>query len=172
MADDKKKEEGDEGKKKKGLPPLVMIAIGAIVGGAGVVFAVPAKTVEVEKPAPVFEDVFVTHPDVIKHEFNPRQRAGKGLARVSLKFIYKVHQDSEKKDKEHEAFELIKKNWDMAKYQSLLLLKSRSIKELNSEAGVRLLEHDMMVELNRAFFGEEDPIAAVSGVMFPSIIVQ
>ena len=40
MADDKKKEDqGGEGKKKKGLPAIVMIAIGAIVGGAGVVLA-------------------------------------------------------------------------------------------------------------------------------------
>ena len=51
MADDKKKEEqGAEDGKKKGLPAIVLIAVGAIVGGAGVVFAIPPKTVEVEKP--------------------------------------------------------------------------------------------------------------------------
>lgn len=172
MADEKKKEENEEGKKKKGLPAIVMIAIGAVVGGAGVVFAIPPKTVVEQAPPPVFEDVFITHPDVIKKEFNPRQRTGKGVARVSFKFIYKVHQDVTKHDMQDAAFELIKKNWDMANSASLELLRSRSIKEFGSESGSAILKHDLIERLNGAFFPDEHPVAQVTDVMWVDWLMQ
>lgn len=170
MADDKKKEENEEGK-KKGLPAIVMIAIGAVVGGAGVVFAVPPKTVVKEAPPPVFEDVFITHPDVLRKEFNPRQRTGKGVARVSFKFIYKVHQDVSKTDKQDAAFELIKKHWDKANSVALELLRSRTLKELGSDSGTTILKHDLIERLNEAFF-EDDPVAQITDVMWVDWIMQ
>lgn len=173
MADDKKKEDqGDDGKKKKGLPAIVMIAIGAIVGGAGVVFAIPPKTIEKVAPPPEFEEVHVTHPDIIKKEFNPRQRTGKGVARVSFKFVYTVHQDKDKKDKEKVAFEEISKNWDKANSYALDLFRSRTIKELNSDTGTTILKHDLMEELNRAFFSGEHPVAKVTDVMWIDWLMQ
>ena len=51
MADNKKKDgdgKGEGDQKKKGLPAIVLVAAGAALGGAGVVFAVPPKVVEVE----------------------------------------------------------------------------------------------------------------------------
>ena len=173
MADDKKKEDqGGEGKKKKGLPAIVMIAIGAIVGGAGVVFAIPPKTVEKIAPPPVFEEVHVTHPDLIQHAFNPKQRSGKGVAKISFKFVYTVVQDVAKKDVEHTAFELIKQNWDRATGNSLTLLRSRSYAELNSAAGTKILEHDLMQLLTNTLFPGEHPIAQVTEVIWKDWLLQ
>lgn len=167
MADDKKKEEQGDGK-KKGLPPIVMIAIGALVGGAGVVFAVPPKTIEKPVEPRVLEFVDVTHPDVIQTEFNPRQRAGKGVARISFKFVYTVREDLEA-----EAYEQIKRRWDEVDSRALLLFKMRSYDELNSEAGVRLLEHDLRQELDDALFGSgDDKIAEVSRIIWKGILTQ
>lgn len=169
MADDKKKEDQkDDGKKKKGLPPIVMIAVGAIVGGAGVVFAVPPKTVEVKVEEPHFEDVLVTHPDLVRTEFNPRMRAGKGMARLSFKFVYRVREDLEA-----QAFKQIEARWDEVNSRALLLFKTRSNEELNSEAGVVLLEHDLVEELDDTLFPEGDEkIARVTNVMWKDFILQ
>lgn len=171
MADDKKKEgeEGKDGKAKKGLPPIVMIAVGAIVGGAGVVFAIPPKTVEVKVEEPHYEMIDVIHPDVIKTEFNPRTRAGKGISRIGFKFVYTVRED-----KETEAFEQLKQHWDEAKSKTLLLLKTRSLEELNSEVGVRMLEHDLIQDLDTTFFPAVDgeQVAHVTRLMFTEWLVQ
>ncbi|MFK7739082.1 MAG: hypothetical protein AB8H80_02075 [Planctomycetota bacterium] len=168
MADEKKKEEEGEEGKKKGLPPIVMIAIGALVGGAGVVFAIPPKTVEVPVEEPHYEDIDVTHPDVIKKEFNPRTRAGKGVARVSFKFVYTVREDLE-----HDAYEQIKSKWDEANSRALLLFKTRSMEELTSEAGIRLLEHDLIEEMDKVLFGDsEEKLAKVTRVMWIDWLLQ
>ena len=168
MAEDKKKEEGEEGK-KKGLPAIVLIAVGAIVGGAGAVFAIPPKTVkvpEVEKPKKVFD---VTHPDLIEHEFNVRTRTGKSVGRIKFKFVYTVREDLEEK-----AYKKIAENWDQATHDSLMLLSRRTVQELQSESGLRMLEHDLVQALDTAFFGrdEHDKVASVSRVLIAYILTQ
>ncbi|MBL8754724.1 MAG: flagellar basal body-associated FliL family protein [Planctomycetes bacterium] len=178
MAEEKKKEgdgKAEEGKKKKGLPPIVLIAVGAIVGGAGVVFAVPPKVVEKPAEVKVYKTFDVTHPDVIQHEFNPRTKAGKSMVRVAFKFVYEVREDLEKA-----AFEELKKNWEEVRSRSLLLLKTRSFEELNSEAGVRILENDMITELDRILFpmGEtvhangSNKVARVTKVLWDKWLMQ
>jgi flagellar basal body-associated protein FliL len=171
VAEEKKEADGkaEGGKKKKGLPPLVLIAVGAIVGGAGVVFAVPPKTVKVAEPVKVYETLDVTHPDLIQHEFNPRTKAGKGIGRVALKFVYRVREDLEET-----AFEQIKEHWELANSNVLLLLKTRSMEELQSESGVRMLEKDIIDDLDRTLFPEHDgqKIARVSRVMWSKWLMQ
>jgi len=169
VADDKKKEENSDETKKKGMSPLVMIAIGALVGGAGVVFAIPPKTVEVKVETPPPEYVEVEHPDLILKTFNPRQRAGKGVAKVSFRFVYTVREDLQ-----DQAFEALQKHWNMANSKALSLLRSRSIKELNSESGERVLEHDLIGVLNEEFFhaDEGEPIAEVTEIMWVDWLLQ
>ncbi|MCK5941043.1 MAG: hypothetical protein KAI24_03660 [Planctomycetes bacterium] len=169
MADDKKKEDNEDEGKKKGMSPLVMIAIGALVGGAGVVFAIPPKTVEVEVEVPPLEYVEVEHPDLIQKTFNPRQRAGKGVAKVSFRFVYTVREDLV-----DQAYDQLKLNWNKANSKALSLLRSRSIKELNSEAGTRVLEHDLIEELDKAFFGGGDgePVAKITEIMWVDWLLQ
>ena len=169
MADDKKKDDGEEGKKKKGLPAIVLIAVGAIAGGAGAVFAIPPKTVEVAKPEKPKKTYDITHPDVIEKEFNARTRTGKSVARIKFKFVYTVREDLE-----DEAFEKIGANWDQANHNVLMLLTTRSVQELQTEPGLRMLEHDMIQELDRAFFGidDKDKVASVSRVLITYILTQ
>ena len=171
MADEKTKDASakPEGKKKKGLPPLVLIAVGAIAGGAGVVFAVPPKTVEVKQEVKPPELVDVTHPDVIQHEFNPRTKAGKGMGRVALKFVYRVREDQEAT-----AFDSIKENWEQANSNVLLILKTRSMEELGSEAGMRTLEKDILDDLDRTLFpgDAKTKTARVTRVMWSKWLMQ
>ncbi|MCA8965912.1 MAG: hypothetical protein H6838_01085 [Planctomycetes bacterium] len=169
MAEDKKKEADAKAGKKKGLPPIVMIAVGAILGGAGVVFAVPPKTVEVKVEEPVHEFVDVTHPDQIKHEFNPRTKAGKGIASLALKFVYTVRED-----REGEAFEQIKEHWDVANSNVLVIMKQRSMEELQAESGVRILEKDVLDDLDRTLFPEVDghKVAKVTKVIWMRWLMQ
>lgn len=149
MSEEKKKE-GDakaEGAKKKGLSPMVLIAVGAIVGGAGAVLAIPPKTVEVkvEKPKPKALDLL--HPDEILHEFNPRVKAGKGMVRLSFKFRYDSREDLEEK-----AFEQLKEHWEEAKSVTLLLFRERGLEELQSSAGMKVLEKDLVEALDHTLF--------------------
>ena len=172
MAEDKKKEgdaKADEGKKKKGLPPIVLIAVGAIVGGVGVVFAVPPKTVEQKHEEPVHHDIDVLHPDPLKKTFNPRTKAGKGTARIEFKFVYTVREDLE-----GEAFKLIKENWEQANSDALMLLKRRSMEELQSDTGMRILEKDLIDELDRALFAKPgtERIATVTRVLWGDLLFQ
>ncbi len=171
MSDDKKKDadpKAEEGKKKKGLPPIVMIAVGAIVGGAGVVFAIPPKTVEVKVEEPVYEIVDVKHPDSIKVTFNPRTKAGKGTARVEFKFTYRVREDLEER-----AFEQIKANWEQANSNALMLLRKRSMEELQSETGMQILAADLIDDLDRTMFATAEPrIAKVVNVIWKDWLFQ
>ena len=169
MADDKKKEADAKAAKKKGLPPIVMIAVGAILGGVGVVFAIPPKTVEVMVAEPVHEYADVTHPDQIKHEFNPRTKAGKGIASLALKFVYTVREDQE-----HEAFEQIKEHWDEANSNVLKIMKLRSMEELQAEAGVSILEKDLIDDLDRTLFPEIEghKVAKVTKVIWVRWLMQ
>ena len=172
MAEDKKKEadgKAEDGKKKKkGLPPIVLIALGAIVGGAGVVFAVPPKVKEVVKEEPHFEEEDYTHPDPIKKTFNPHTRAGKATARVEFKFVYTARSDHET-----QAFDQIKQNWESALHGTLMLLMNRSMEELRSETGMRILEKDMIDELDRVLFPKgADKVARVTRVMWVDWLFQ
>jgi hypothetical protein len=175
VADDKNKD-GDgktEGKPKKRLPAIVLVAAGAIAGGAGVVFAVPPKVKEVriEVKAPQLADV--THPDALKITFNPRSRAGKGTARAEFKFVYTVRED-----REAEAFAAIKTSWDDANSNALMLLKARSMEELQSDLGLRTLERDLIDELDRVLFptvarpSGPDKVARVSRVIWRDLLFQ
>lgn len=171
MSEDKKKEgdaKADAGKKKKGLPPIVLIAVGAIVGGAGAVFAIPPKTIEVKAPPVVHKTLDLLHPDPILHEFNPRTKAGKGMVRLSFKFRYQVRDDHEES-----AFELLKQHWEDAQSTSLLLLKQRSMEELQSDAGVRVLEKDMIEALDKTLFpAGKEKVAKVAAIVWGKWIMQ
>lgn len=172
MADDKKKEaepKAGETKKKKGLPAIVLVVVGAVLGGAGVVVAVPPKVKQVHVPAPVFEVVEVTHPDAIKKTLNPRSSTGKGTARVEFKFVYSVRED-----REREAFERIKTNWDDVNSKALLMMKNRSIKDLQSDTGIAELQKDLVDEFDRLLFPgkAEEKVAKVERIVWVDLLVQ
>jgi len=171
VAEDKKKEGDDkpEVKKKKRLPTIVMIAVGAILGGAGVVFAVPPKEIKVPTQQKPRDLVDVTHPDFIEHAFNPKSKAGRGIATMKFKFVYTVREDLEA-----EAFEKIKENWDLAKSNTLQILTNRSIEEFSSEQGLRSLEKDLIDDLDRTVFPAKkgEQIARVTRVLWDKRLYQ
>ncbi|GAB4142705.1 MAG: hypothetical protein Fur0037_10010 [Planctomycetota bacterium] len=170
MAEEKKKEsEGkEEAPAKKGLPAIAMVAVGAILGGAGVVFAVPPKTVEVpvEKPAPRIQPI--RHPDVMEITFNPQTEAGKGFASIKFKFTYEVREDLEE-----QAHELLVDNWDRARSNCLFMLSSRTSRELNSDSGKRAVVKDLIDELDRSFFPDDGTkFARVTEVWVTELMLQ
>ena len=172
MADDKKKDadpKAGEAKKKKGLPAIVLVVVGAVLGGAGVVVAVPPKVKQVHVPPPVFEVLEITHPDAIKKTLNLQSASGKGTARVELKFVYSVRED-----REREAFERIKANWDEVNSKALLMMKNRSRKDLQSDPGIAELQKDLVDEFDRLLFPgkAEEKVAKVERVVWVDLLVQ
>ncbi len=168
---DKKKDEGQEAEgKKKGLPAIVLVAVGAALGGVGVVFAVPPKVVEVEVEKPVLQEWDIQHPDVLEFVFNPVSKTGRGTAKFKFQFVYRAREDLE-----HDAFERIKEAWTEAYSRVLTLLSQRSMAELRTEAGFRMAEKAILDELNRAIFptlGEEEPIAEIVRLMWQQKLFQ
>ena len=176
MAEEKKKEEDGKAegkpevkKARKGLPVVAMVAAGAILGGAGVVFAVPPKEVKVAEAKKPLELIDVTHPDFIEHAFNPKSKAGRGIATMKFKFVYTVREDLER-----DAFEQIKTNWDLANSNTLCILTNRSIEEFNTEAGLRILEKDLIDDLDRTVFPtvKGDKVARVTRVIWNKRLYQ
>lgn len=169
MAEETRKQGEARAGGRKTLLSIILIALGAMAGGAGVVVAVPPKTVEVVVREPVFEFVDVVHPDPILHEFNPRSKVGKGIARVQLKFVYTVREDRESK-----AFARIEQQWEQVISNVLVLLKSRSMEELRSDVGVAMLEKELIDDLDRTLFpGKGDQkVARVTRVMWSKWLLQ
>ena len=172
MAEDKQKEDDGKtgaGQGRKGLQPLLLLAVGAALGGAGVVFAMPAKKVEVRVPEPVHEFVDVQHPDVMEHQWNPRTQAGRAYASAGFYFVYRVRDD-----REAEAFEAIKVNWDRARSNVLLLLKARTLVDLNSENGQKVLAKDLVDELDATLFPgrRAEKVAQVTEILWSKWMLQ
>ena len=171
MADNNKKDADDKSEegKKKGLPAIVLIAAGAALGGAGVVVAVPPKVVEVEVEQPVFELVDIEHPDVLEFTFNPVSKTGRGIASFKFQFVYTVREDHEE-----EAFELIKAKWRQANSNILMILSNRSMEELRTESGIRMLEKDVIDDLDRTLFPEVSghKVAKVARILWNKQLFQ
>jgi flagellar basal body-associated protein FliL len=172
VSDDKKKEadgKADDGKKKKGWPAVVMVAVGAAIGGAGVVFLVPPKTVEVQAPVVVLVDEQVEHPDKMEFRFNPRAEAGKAYANISFTFEYSVRED--KKDA---AFEAIKHGWGRARSNVIELLCGMTAKELQSPSGKRILAKSLIETLDATLFPEDghEKVATVNLINWGDYMFQ
>jgi len=171
VAEDTKKEDGGNEGKKKGMSPLVLIAIGALVGGAGVVFAVPAKTVEVhvEQPAPEWSSRQI-HPDVFEHTFNPAQKVGRATALLWFTFMYRFREDLE-----NEVMETMEAYMPLAESNTLQMLSGRSLKELQSAAGMAAVEADLIAELNQTLFADfqqDGKLAEVTDIVWKKRLFQ
>lgn len=161
--------EAEAPKARKGIPALILVAVGAMIGGAGTVFALQPKKVEKKQEKPPVKQIQVQHPDLMEYVFNPRTETGKAAASVSFYFVYEVAEDREK-----EGFEQIKANWDRARGRCMLTLKSRMVKDLNSESGLQVLAKDLIVELDACLFptSKGDKVARVTEVLWAKILTQ
>ena len=77
------------------MPKLVLVAVGAALGGVGVVFAVPPKKVVVEVPQTAHEYVLCDHPEEMEFKVNPKSNSGKPLVVIKFGIKYKVREDRE-----------------------------------------------------------------------------
>lgn len=168
MSEEKKKDSDPktDGAKKKGLPPVILVAVGAILGGAGAVFAVPPKKVEVIREVQKHDLLDLKHPDKLEFTFNPKEPTGKAYCQVNVYFAYRVRDD-----KEGEAFDAIKANWERAKSNILLMLTARSKSELNNKT---VLLKDISDELDHVLFpGKGDSkVSTVTEVFLDKFILQ
>ncbi len=169
--DEKKKEDAKEGK-KKGLPPLVLVAVGAALGGAGVVFMAPKQEQVQDEPRPsVPEIIDCMVEDPIEHNFNPRTDRGRSAATFSFKFSYRVS-----KDNAEEAEALREKNWDLMKSKVLLLFMQHTPEELTDTKENIHLEKLMRETMTLSLFppeeGGESGIAVVKDILWKKRLVQ
>lgn len=166
MADEKKKPEGEEAEgKKKGLPAIVLVALGAAAGGAGTVFMSP-KQVEDHgpvEPTPDFQ--LKEHPDVVKLHFNPMQERGSNLAKVEFHFVYKLDVN-----REEEVLEAIKTNWNQMFSRVLFRLRRETPNSLRDQDANDLLAHDLISEMSLALFPEGQ--AVVKDIVWKSFYIQ
>jgi len=160
VADDKKKDaEGTPGK-KKGIPAIVMVVVGAIAGGAGVVTMLPPKTVEVVKEPEQITYERIWLKEEIPHAFNPKGSTHR-LATFAFKIEYTVRTELKE-----QALERIKARKVLAESVSLDLLQRRTPEELQHADAKAILRDELRQELDRCIFGEvgKDPIARVSAI--------
>ena len=172
MAEEKSKKEDGKAGKKKGLPPLVLVAVGAALGGAGTVVMVPKPEPVHANPTPnVPKKVHADVEKSIEHSFNPKVSRGKAIAVVNFKFSYvTLEQDSE------EAQQMIKRNWDRMTSKVLLLLADQTPKQIqDSENNLHLekqLRETMTLTLFPPMEGDKAGIAVVREILWMKKVVQ
>jgi len=77
-----------------------------------------------------------------------------------------------REDLETAAFEQIKTHWEQAKSNALMLLKKRSMEELQSEVGMQILAKDLIDDLDRSLFAQDDRIAKVVNILWIEWLFQ
>jgi len=170
---DKEPENEDNGGKKKGMPPVVFIALGAILGGAGVVFGLPSDGGAHQQHAEPAPKLLHVHPasNVMTFTFNPRSTAGKHFGTVSFTFGYKVLEPDLADSKA-----LLKQRWKAAESAINKLLRSTHYEEWGSD-GIDLIEKEVRDELTYQLFpganeGDHARIAKVTDIYWEKIMVQ
>lgn len=172
MADDKKKKEGDKEGKKKGLPPIVLVAIGAALGGAGMVVMSPTPAPVESQHLPIVPVKVLTEVDkTVEHSFNPNTDRGKSMASVSFRFNYvTLEPDSAA------AEEAVKHNWDRMSSSVLLLLSAQTPEQIKSTKNSLHLEKQLREAMTLSLFppqeGEKTGIAVVKEILWRKKFVQ
>lgn len=169
MSEDKKADGGgDAGKatRKKGLSPLLMVAIGAALGGAGVAVLAPKPqpTVEVDRQ-PRYE--IVGYEPEISFVFNPRVERGSS-PNVRVRFTLDVKQDVKKAA---EVKDVIAQRIDRAKSRALVVLMDQPLQVFQSGSeGIRLLTKRLISEFNTELF--PTGLATVEDIVYRDVFIQ
>lgn len=191
MAEENKEPEA-VAKKKSGLLPILLVAVGAAIGGAGVVLLSPKpKPVEHGPPAP--EIVAYEHPAVLEFTFNPQVKRGYKTARVEFKFVYEA--DRKAVEGEHAAAggegaggghggggepagpehlapvpQAIKTYWNKASARCFEVLSSQDVETLTTPDGKKYLKRLLIDELDATLFPDKQ--ARVIDVYLMKVFVQ
>jgi flagellar basal body-associated protein FliL len=166
MADDKdsKQVNAESGRRGRRLLPLLMVAAGAALGGAGVVLLGPQPKIETPKrQAP--ELVQREHPDAMDFTFNPQVERGQKNAIVKFQFVYQM--DARK---EQAVLASIEDYWTRAYSRCLLVLKNRPASAFMTHDGITLLTKELADELTASLF--PTGIAKVDDILWLKVMVQ
>lgn len=165
--EDKKKDEGQEAPaKKRGLVSmLIFVAIGAAVGGAGVVVLTPPpeKTDRQNLSVPQWEQV--EHEDVMKFVVNPETDRGTVVARIGFRFVYKMDRRREK-----EVLDAIKTYWNRAYSRCFVVISSQKARVLMTAAGKHDLRQLLATELTLSMFPNGE--ASIDDILWTEFILQ
>jgi flagellar basal body-associated protein FliL len=168
LAEDKKADAGgDAGKtSKKRMNPLVLVAVGAAIGGAGVVAFLP-------KPAPVVHVDEGPKWEIVGYEpamtltFNPRvERGSAPIVRVT--FRIDVKQDARKAADVRKA---MTERRDRMKHRVLMVLRDQPLQIFTSGSdGTNILTKRLITELNAELF--PTGLAQVDDIVYDDIYVR
>lgn len=170
MAEEEKAEPETDGKKKGKLMPLILVAVGAALGGGGVVLTTKPALEQGKDDNRPSKLIIVHQPDEMSFTFNPITNKGMKTARVRLKFDYQV--DENFKDGAEEA---IREKWDLAYSRCNEVMMQQKSEVLKTPEGKRSLKRLLVDELTLAFFPEDskgERIAIVKDVLWMEFFIQ
>lgn len=154
-----------EGKQRAGMKPVLFLAAGAVLGGAGVVFMAPPKEVVKMVGPPQVEIEQVELPDLWEFTFNPRVERGYKVAQVSFYIVYK-----QEKHKEAQVTKTLKTNWNRAYSRCMEVLKNTPPTTLGSMDGMQKLRARLRDELSASLF--PDGVATVDDILWKKFSIQ
>ena len=184
MAEDDKEPEEVEKKTRSGLLPVLLVAVGAAIGGAGVVVLSP-KPLPVEPGPPAPEIVAYEHPEPLAFVFNPQVKRGSKTAQVEIKFVYEADRRLVEGDRPRggesaggepatavrlpPVLDAIKTYWNKASARCFEVLSNQDVDTLQSPDGKRYIKRLLIDELNATLFPEQQ--AKVVDVYLMKMIV-
>jgi hypothetical protein len=172
-------------RRRRRVLALALVVLGAVIGGAGVVFIVPRPGPTPQGPPGPDVRLF-DHPDPMEFTFNPTVERGHRQARISFLFTYKA----DSKDVGYSAApggaapaapagdsgrllpvpRAIKINWSRAYSRCLEVLSNQSAETLLDPDGKRRVKAVLIDELSATLF--PDRIATVDDILWKGYFIQ
>lgn len=157
------------GRKKKNtlMSAMILVALGAGLGGAGVVlFTSPAEQKEEDVSSKAPEYQLVEHEDIMKFLVNPQtDRGGRITARIGFRFVYKRDKHQAKK-----TLKSIRDYWNKAYSRCLMVISSQNVKFLSSTEGKQSLRKMLVSELTLTLFPQK--LAIVEDILWTEYFLQ
>ena len=150
------------------MSAMILAALGAGLGGAGVVlFTSPSgKKEETGHRAPEYQ--LVEHEDIMKFLVNPQtERGGRITARIGFRFVYKRD-----KHKAKRTLRSIKDYWNKAYSRCLMVISNQDVKFLSTDEGKQTLRRALVGELTLTLFPPPDKIAIVQDILWTEYFLQ
>lgn len=152
-------------KKAQFMSAMFLVALGAGLGGAGVVLCTPPpKSVETRTQGPEYE--LVEHDNVMKFRVNPQtEQGGRVTASIGFRFVYKRDKRKAKK-----ALKSITDYWNQAYSRCLMVISDQDEKFLSSADGKQALRRMLVSELTLTFFPQKT--AVVEDILWTEYLLQ
>ncbi len=170
MVEEKESQEEEQPRKKR-IPAIVMVLVGAALGGAGVVLFIPKHEPEPDRAEVVSETPIPWQPADVEMEFrfNPQTQRGKAFGQVSFTISFLVQPG-----KLDEAKDSVATRLNQARSRCLELLSSQSVLQLSSVDGKKHLKRLLKDELTYSLFPgfKSDRIAVVDDIFWTSFLIQ